>query len=87
MNYLLRCAAFLVLFSVGNAQSVNQRRKKDAVVSLVAGESSGYDGGAIALGQSLKDVGSKLHRVLLVDPEVRCLQNRDDCCVAELSAL
>ena len=47
--------------------------KVDAVVSLVAGESSGYDGGAIALGQSLIDVGSKLHRVLLVDKEVRCL--------------
>lgn len=44
--------------------------KKDAVVTLVAGESSGYDGGAIALGQSLKEVGSKLHRVILVDSEV-----------------
>jgi hypothetical protein len=31
---------------------------------------SGYSAGAIALGQSLVDVGSKLSRVVLVTPEV-----------------
>lgn len=59
-----------LLFVLCQARGVSKKAKRDAVVSLVAGESSGYDGGAIALGQSLKDVGSKLHRVLLVDPEV-----------------
>lgn len=48
-----------------------QGKKKDAVVTLVAGDMSGYEGGAVALGQSLIDVGSELHRVILVTPEVR----------------
>ena len=70
--FALRGILLLLFFCSGSAKSVaNRKRKRDAVVSLVAGESSGYDGGAIALGQSLKDVGSKLHRVLLVDKEVR----------------
>lgn len=34
------------------------------------GEKSGYSAGAIALGQSLKDVGSKLSRIVLVTPDV-----------------
>lgn len=45
-------------------------KKDNAVVTLVMGEKSGYSAGAIALGQSLKDVGSKLSRVCLVTPDV-----------------
>ena len=42
----------------------------NAVVTLVMGTGSGYSAGAIALGQSLIDVGSKLSRVVLVTPDV-----------------
>jgi glycogenin len=42
----------------------------NAVVTLVTGASSPYASGAIALGQSLIDVGSKLKRVVMVTPEV-----------------
>jgi competence protein ComGC len=52
------------------AKSRQGKKKKDAVVTLVAGDMSGYEGGAVALGQSLIDVGSELHRVILVTPEV-----------------
>ena len=44
--------------------------EKNAVVTLVTGHSSGYTSGAIALGQSLIDVGSKLRRVVMVTPDV-----------------
>ena len=43
---------------------------KHAAVTLVTGVDSGYSSGAIALGQSLIDVGSKLRRVVMVTPEV-----------------
>jgi len=43
---------------------------KNAIVTLVTGVNSGYSAGAIALGQSLIDVGSKLTRVAMVTPEV-----------------
>ena len=43
---------------------------KHAAVTLVTGVESGYSSGAIALGQSLIDVGSKLRRVVMVTPEV-----------------
>ncbi len=55
---------------LGASSKKPSKSKRDAVVTLVAGEANGYDGGAIALGQSLINVGSKLHRVLLVDPDV-----------------
>jgi hypothetical protein len=45
-------------------------KKDNAVVTLVMGEKSGYSAGAIALGQSLKDVGSKLSKICLVTPDV-----------------
>lgn len=45
-------------------------REKNAVVTLVTGVNSGYVAGAIALGQSLIDVKSKLRRVVMVTPEV-----------------
>ena len=43
---------------------------RNAVVTLVTGPSSGYASGALALGQSLIDVGSKLRRVVMVTPDV-----------------
>ena len=41
-----------------------------AVVTLVMGKDTNYNAGAIALGQSLIDVGSKLHRICMVTEEV-----------------
>mmetsp|Transcript_11732 Transcript_11732/g.17770 ORF Transcript_11732/g.17770 Transcript_11732/m.17770 type:complete len:440 (+) Transcript_11732:122-1441(+) len=41
-----------------------------AVVTLIMGQNSGYTAGALALGQSLLDVGSKLSRIAMVTPEV-----------------
>ena len=43
---------------------------KHAAVTLVTGDDSGFSLGAIALGQSLIDVGSKLRRVVMVTPDV-----------------
>jgi len=50
--------------------------RRYAVVTLVSGASSGYTSGAIALGQSLVDVGSKMSRVVMVTPDVD-KQSRD----------
>ena len=44
--------------------------KRNAVVTLVTGVNSGYSAGAVALGQSIISVGSKLARVAMVTPEV-----------------
>ena len=63
----------LALLGLSEAKRASGNRKVDAVVTLVSGDPSGYDGGAIALGQSLKNVGSKLHRVLIVTPDVSCI--------------
>jgi hypothetical protein len=41
-----------------------------AVVTLVTGKESPYTAGALALGQSLVDVGSALARVVMVTPDV-----------------
>ena len=43
---------------------------RNAVVTLVTGKASGYVSGALALGQSLVNVGSRLPRVVMVTPEV-----------------
>lgn len=40
------------------------------MVTLVTGTDSGYVSGALALGQSLVNVGSQLPRVVMVTPEV-----------------
>ena len=62
--------AIILTLAVGVYAARSRKEKVDAVVTLVAGEQSGYDSGAIALGQSLINVKSKLHRVLMVTPEV-----------------
>jgi hypothetical protein len=69
---MLLISLVLAFLGISNAKKASGNRKVDAVVTLVAGDPSGYDGGAIALGQSLKNVGSKLHRVLMVTPDVSC---------------
>eukprot|EP00607_Mallomonas_marina_P003720 CAMPEP_0182427704 /NCGR_PEP_ID=MMETSP1167-20130531/18999_1 /TAXON_ID=2988 /ORGANISM="Mallomonas Sp, Strain CCMP3275" /LENGTH=389 /DNA_ID=CAMNT_0024610135 /DNA_START=100 /DNA_END=1269 /DNA_ORIENTATION=+ len=43
---------------------------KNAVITLVTGKNSGYVSGAVALGQSLKQIGSKMTRIVMVTPEV-----------------
>ena len=42
---------------------------EDALVTLVTGTKSGYEYGAVALGESLDLVGSKLARIAMVTPE------------------
>ena len=59
--------AVFLRFKVATARKVTD---KNAVVTLVTGASSGYTSGAMALGQSLIDVGSKLRRVVMVTPDV-----------------
>jgi hypothetical protein len=67
---------FLLLLILGTAGEPSFPAKKSktastyAVVTLVTGTNSGYVSGAIALGQSIKNIGSKLHRVVMVTPEV-----------------
>ncbi len=61
---------FTLALGYGVYAAKSRKEKVNAVVTLVAGEQSGYDGGAVALGQSLINVKSKLHRVLMVTPEV-----------------
>jgi hypothetical protein len=60
---------FLFVFAAGN-----DRLKRYAAVTLVTGAGSGngngYTSGAIALGQSLRDVGSVLELVAMVSPDV-----------------
>lgn len=58
---------FATQFYVKGIDSTNW--DKTAVVTLVMGE-SGYVAGAIALGQSLIEQGSKMQRVVLVTPDV-----------------
>jgi glycogenin glucosyltransferase len=57
-----------LLYSQAEAFRVNPR--DHALVTLISGERSGYEYGAVALGESLKLVGSKMKRIALVTPEV-----------------
>jgi lipopolysaccharide biosynthesis glycosyltransferase len=78
MALFSRFALFLVVVTVVNAffWSTEERSltssKGSAIVTLVMGDekNQGYIEGAIALGQSLKDVKSVLPRVCMVTPEV-----------------
>jgi len=58
---------FAVLLCSCNCWEITSQ---NAVVTLVTGVNSGYHTGAIALGQSIIEVGSKLRRVVMVTPEV-----------------
>lgn len=62
MRWLLHCS---FLLSCSSSSS-----PRNAVVTLVTGSTSGYVSGALALGQSLLNVGSQLPRVVMVTPEV-----------------
>lgn len=44
--------------------------RENAVVTLVSGHKSGYAYGAVALGESLKLHGSKMHRIAMITPDV-----------------
>ena len=68
--YLEPCLLFLITLSVFGSGHREPTPDKNAVVTLVTGVNSGYVAGAIALGQSLVDVKSKLSRVVMVTPEV-----------------
>ena len=69
MSFVRLIALFIATVSVPcfTAREIND---KNAVVTLVTGANSGYVSGAIALGQSLIDVGSKLTRVAMVTPDI-----------------
>lgn len=62
----------LPLISAWRSKSKDTEKKKPgAVVTLVSGSNSvGYVSGAMALGQSIKDIGSKLDLIVLVTNEV-----------------
>jgi hypothetical protein len=62
--------ALLFLRSKSAAGAVEISSDRHAMVTLVMGSNSGYVAGAIALGQSLIDVGSKLARVVMVTDDV-----------------
>jgi len=63
---------FAVLATAGKKSTDIQASGSDntALVTLVTGSNSGYEYGAVALGESLKMVGSKLRRIVLVTPDV-----------------
>jgi hypothetical protein len=66
MLLILACVLIISRIDI-QAREINER---NAVVTLVTGSSSGYVSGAIALGQSLIDIGSVLKRVVMVTPDV-----------------
>ena len=71
MDFL--AAVWLIALTISIQPGIIQAKdvtEKNAVVTLVTGTLSGYTSGAIALGQSLIDVGSKLRRVVMVTPNV-----------------
>lgn len=63
------CVA-LVTFCIQPCAAKVPNSERNAVITLVMGENSGYAAGAIALGQSLIDVGSKMKRIVMVTPDV-----------------
>ena len=76
LNYTMTHRLFRVLFTIvflstcATYTAAKEVTDKNAIVTLVTGPSSGYASGAIALGQSLIDVGSKLRRIVMVTPDV-----------------
>lgn len=72
MSFTTKSSVYFILFCLiylyteGNAWEITS---KNAVVTLVTGN-TGYQAGALALGQSLVDVGSNLRRVVMVTPDV-----------------
>lgn len=64
LNSFLLCCA---MFCLTNAKSEKLSKKKNAAVTFVMGE---YFYGALALGQSLVDVGSDLTRVAIVTADM-----------------
>lgn len=68
---MLRSSLVIVLIAIyATYTTAKEVTDKNAIVTLVTGPSSGYASGAIALGQSIIDVGSKLRRIVMVTPDV-----------------
>lgn len=68
---MLRSSLLIVLLATyATYTTAKEVTDKNAIVTLVTGPSSGYASGAIALGQSIIDVGSKLRRIVMVTPDV-----------------
>ena len=73
-SLLLLLAVLVCLISPSSSRSwkskeekIEKKKRKGAVVTLVSGSNSaGYASGALALGQSLVDVGSELDRVVMI---------------------
>lgn len=65
--WVIAASALFIFNTEIQAREINER---NAVVTLVTGRQSGYISGAIALGQSLIDIGSSLRRVIMVTPDV-----------------
>jgi alpha-N-acetylglucosamine transferase len=68
--WVISLAFSLVLIVAIRDVTAREVSDVNAVVTLVTGPSSPYASGAIALGQSLVDIGSKLRRVVMVTPDV-----------------
>ena len=65
--------ALLIYLSVTSSKKPHQNThdgRRAAVVTLVSGTEGGYNAGAMALGQSLVDVASKLHKICMVTEDV-----------------
>mmetsp|Transcript_26246 Transcript_26246/g.38902 ORF Transcript_26246/g.38902 Transcript_26246/m.38902 type:complete len:341 (+) Transcript_26246:63-1085(+) len=67
---MVNCEVFVLLVGFVLCSSIASSEPRNAIVTLVTGYHSGYAYGAVALGESLKVVGSKLKRVVMVTPEV-----------------
>lgn len=65
-SHVMSLGLIILLYSANSWEITD----KNAVVTLVTGDEGGYSAGAVALGQSLIDVGSKLRRIVMVTPEV-----------------
>ena len=64
----IKLICFAITVACVCSRSVNS--KDNAIITLVTGKNSGYEYGAVSLGESLKLVGSKASRIAMVTPEV-----------------
>ena len=67
MKQIMRYLVLLFLVFLGSAYG---KTPELAIITLVTGTESPYTAGAMALGQSLVDVGSTLPRIVMVTPDV-----------------
>jgi hypothetical protein len=67
MSYILASMMWFIATNAG----LEIVYEKTAMATLVTGSDMGYVNGSLALAQSLIDIGSKLHRIVLVTPSVK----------------